>query len=154
MRTEPTKYTLAAEIACLLLLIISSILLCVYWNAIPDKIAMHYDFSGNVTRYGSKMELLIVPGAAWFCYALMSIITHFPQLWNTGVTITEANRGRVYQTLKTMLVTLKLVICALFLSYIPIIALPIALPGWWIFVVVGGIFLIMGGFCFRLYRIR
>lgn len=154
MKTEPTKYTLSAEIVCLLLLIISSILLCVYWNAIPDKVAMHYDFSGNITRYGSKVEILIMPAAAWFAYALMSVIAHYPQLWNTGVEITETNRERVYQTLKAMLVTLKLVVCTLFISYIPIIALQIPLPGWWIFVIVGIVFLILGGFLFRLYQIK
>ncbi len=154
MKTEPTKYTLSVEIVCFLLLIISSILLCVYWNHIPDKLAMHYDFSGSVTRYGSKTEILIIPAAAWICYALMSVIAHYPQIWNTGVDITEANRERVYRTLKSMLVTLKLVVCTLFLSYIPIIVLQLSLPGWWIFIVVGIVFLILGGFLFHLYHIK
>lgn len=28
---------------------------------LPDKIAAHYDFAGNVTRFGSKYEMLILP---------------------------------------------------------------------------------------------
>ena len=30
-------------------------------NAVPDRIPMHYDFQGNVDRYGSKYELFIYP---------------------------------------------------------------------------------------------
>ena len=28
---------------------------------LPDRIPAHYDFSGNITRYGSKYETLIIP---------------------------------------------------------------------------------------------
>ena len=31
-------------------------------KALPDQIPMHYDFQGNVDRFGSKYELFIYPG--------------------------------------------------------------------------------------------
>jgi len=31
------------------------------WNSLPDKVPMHYNYTGEVDRYGSKMELLLIP---------------------------------------------------------------------------------------------
>ena len=42
-------------------------LLCIAGTAVllpllPDTLPMHYDFSGNIDRYGSKYEMLLFPG--------------------------------------------------------------------------------------------
>ena len=41
-------------------------------------------------------------------------IEQVPIIWNTGVTATEENRVRVYRILKNLLVTIRLVIAAIF----------------------------------------
>lgn len=37
------------------------IMTIIVWPVLPDKIPAHYGFDGNVTRFGSKYELLIMP---------------------------------------------------------------------------------------------
>ena len=46
-------------------------------------------------------------------------IEQFPIIWNTGVTVTEETRVRVYRILKNLLVTIRLVIAAIF-AWMPV----------------------------------
>lgn len=52
---------------------------------------------------------------------LMWGIEQLPMIWNTGVTVTEENRVRVYRILKNLLVTIRLVIAAIF-AWMPVCA--------------------------------
>lgn len=45
---------------------------------------------------GKKSEMLLLPVMAWLLYLLLTVIERFPKIWNTGVTVTEENRERVY----------------------------------------------------------
>ena len=45
---------------------------------------------------GSKGELVILPIIGWLMYIFLTVIENFPQIWNTGVTVTEENKDRVY----------------------------------------------------------
>ncbi len=46
-----------------LTLYIGSILFLAYlWKDLPDKVPAHYNFAGEVDRWGSKWELWIFPG--------------------------------------------------------------------------------------------
>ena len=50
----------------------------------------------------------------WGLYLLCTGVEQVPQVWNTGVKVTAANRERVYRILKYMLETLKLIIQIIF----------------------------------------
>ena len=43
-------------------LILPFIALAIAWPSLPAKVPMHFDSHGNVNRYGSPMQLLILPG--------------------------------------------------------------------------------------------
>ncbi|MES1215268.1 MAG: SdpI family protein [Bacteroidota bacterium] len=43
-----------------LILIAPAIYLALVWNKLPEKVAMHFDLKGNVDRFGSKNELIIL----------------------------------------------------------------------------------------------
>jgi len=47
-------------------------------------------------------------------YIGMSVIVKLPQIWNTGVNVTEENKEKVYRILKSMLGTVKLLTVAVF----------------------------------------
>ena len=89
MKSKPTvtKSKMDKILNCLsrIILIGTTIFLICYWKYIPVQIPMHYDFAGNIDRWGAKGELLIIPIIAWLIYALISILEHFPGSWNTGV---------------------------------------------------------------------
>lgn len=114
MKINKTKYELISNILCLLLLTGAIIYLGINWTNIPEKIPGHYNFAGEVDRWGNKKELLFVPILAWVLYLGMSVVERFPKLWNTGVEVTEENKERVYPILKKLLVTVKLLVVVVF----------------------------------------
>ena len=62
--------------------------ICFFNNTIP----MHYNFNGEVDRYGNKWEIWIAYIAGIILYFGLSVIERKPQYWNTGITITEKNK--------------------------------------------------------------
>jgi uncharacterized membrane protein len=118
MKLKKNKYNIFAEIVCLSLLIGVLIYLLLNWNSIPDMIPGHYNAMGEIDRMGSKVELLVLFIIGWLMYLGMTMIEKFPQVWNTGVTVTEENKERVYRVLKNMLSTMKLIIVAVFMYLI------------------------------------
>ncbi|SHJ69924.1 DUF1648 domain-containing protein [Parasporobacterium paucivorans] len=114
MKLKKNKYDVFAEIVCLVLLIGVWIYLFLNWSTIPDEISGHYNAAGEIDRIGRKGELLVLPIISWLMYLGMTAIGSFPQIWNTGVTVTEENKERVYRVLKNMLSTLKLILAAVF----------------------------------------
>ena len=100
------------DIICWGLALCIPIYLIICWKNIPNEIPMHYDLMGNVDRWGNKTELIILPIMTFLMCSFISVIELFPQVWNTGVKITEENKERVYRILKNMVKTLKLVVIA------------------------------------------
>lgn len=46
--------------------------LLVFWGRIPDQIPGHYNGAGKIDRWGSKLELLILPVVSVFLYLFIS----------------------------------------------------------------------------------
>lgn len=63
-----------------------------YWvyymtQSMPDRIPMHYNLGGEVTRYGSPKEHFLLPGIGLATFIFMTVIT---------VTVTRNNKTSVY----------------------------------------------------------
>lgn len=43
-----------------LIILIPGIYLAIIWKKLPERVAMHFDLKGNIDRYGSKNELLVL----------------------------------------------------------------------------------------------
>ena len=128
------------EFMCLTLLIGVTAYLIFNWGSIPDKIPVHYDWEGNIDRWGNKAEVMILPIMSWFLYLLITGLQQVPLAWNTGVKITEENEERVYRTLKYLMETLKLIVVA-DLSYMTINSLMgKSLSGWFTMIVLVAVF--------------
>lgn len=91
-----------------------AIYLILNWANIPEKVPMHYNFAGKVDRFGNKSEIIILPIITVIMFSFMSVIEHFPQLWNTGVKVTDKNKEYVYRILKNMITTIKLIAVCVF----------------------------------------
>ncbi len=109
MKMKKTVIDYISDIICWGIAIGIPLYLIIDWKNIPSEIPMHYDALGNVDRWGSKGELLILPIMTFIMCAFISVIECFPQVWNTGVKVTEENKERVYRVLKNMLKTVKLI---------------------------------------------
>ncbi len=59
--------------------------------------------------------MLLVVG--WIMFIGLSVVEKFPQIWNTGIQVTEQNKEKVYRILKNMIGTIKLLVALVF-SYL------------------------------------
>ena len=123
-------YSFTVNAICLVLLVGNLVYLIVAWGNLPEQIPAHFDSSGNVTRYGGKGELLILPIMNFLMYIGVSVVERFPQIWNTGVKATEENKWRLYRIIKNMLVTIKMEMVALIVFISINQSLGANLPGW------------------------
>lgn len=114
MKIKRTKFDIFIEVCCLLCLVGIWIYLIVIWEHIPDEIPGHYNAMGEIDRVTGKGSLLVLPITTWIMYIGLAIVERFPQVWNTGVAVTEENKERVYRILKSMLGTLKLNVVVVF----------------------------------------
>ncbi len=39
---------------------VPAVYLAIIWNKLPERVAMHFDLKGNIDRYGSKNELIVL----------------------------------------------------------------------------------------------
>ena len=88
-------------IVSLLCLIGVVVYLMVMWSRIPNQIPAHFNAAGEVNRWGSKSELIVLPIISWVLYGFITLVERYPQIWNTGVTVTEENCARVPSTSNT-----------------------------------------------------
>ena len=127
-----TWYHRAVNLLCLILLVGIFAVLFIFWRDLPEQIPAHYDAFGRVDRWGGRGELLLCPIAAAVLYAGITLLERFPQIWNTGVAVTDANRAAVYRALKNLIVTLKLAMVFAFVFIAACAALARPLPGWFL----------------------
>lgn len=154
LKFEKGKFNIILNVLCLIILVSTILFLTVTWSKIPDKVPMHYDSVGNIDRWGSKLEILILPVITWIMYGFMTIIEKFPQAWNTGVKVTEENKERVYCTLIHLISTIKFIIVCVF-AYLTIqIAFPFELSAWFTPIFLLAIFGDLLYWIWKLYRVK
>lgn len=79
------------------LFFVGSLLFLVFaWNKLPDEVPAHYNALGEVDRWGSKWELLLLPGIGVFIIFLMQILEKHPELHNYPARFTELNAESFY----------------------------------------------------------
>lgn len=151
MPIKRSKYDIVINLICLLLLSGTAVYLFLNWSSIPDKIPGHYNAIGQVDRWGNKEELLILPIIGWAMYIGITVVEHFPQIWNTGVTVTEKNKKQVYRILKNMSGTIKLVIVITFVYLTANSVFAKSLPPWFLLVFLA---LLFGSMIFFLIKLK
>jgi len=154
MKVKNNIYDIFVEMVCLILLIGVLAYLFLNWSSVPDKIPGHYNVMGKIDRMGSKKELLILPIIGWVMYLIMTVIGNFPQIWNTGVTVTEENKERVYRITKNLLNTVKLIMVAVFVYLTINSSQVISLSAWFLPLFLLLLFGSMTSFIFKLVRTK
>ena len=115
MRPKWTKYDRATCFISAFLLLATCVWLAVKWKELPELVPMHYNFQGEIDRYGKKSELLIVPIFGWVLVLLLGVVSRFPKIWNTGgLELTDENREYVYKRLRYMLDTMMVLVSGAF----------------------------------------
>ncbi|HWT26743.1 MAG TPA: DUF1648 domain-containing protein [Mobilitalea sp.] len=119
MKLKTTKFQIAIEIISAAGLAGMFIYLFLKWGNIPAKVPMHYNLYGEINRWGNKSEIITVPIIALSIYLLLTFISFFPGIWNMPVTPTPENKSKIYSSVKSMLLVIKLelVYSFFFLTY-------------------------------------
>ena len=124
------------------------------WSTIPARIPAHYDAAGEVNRWGSKSELIMLPIISWLLYGMVTLIERFPQAWNTGIRVTEENRAVVYRLLKNLIACVKMITLSIFSCLTVLSSLARNLPMWFLLAFLVLLFGTIAYFIVKLSRIR
>jgi hypothetical protein len=106
------------EYTGIVMLLLSWIILIYTILSTDEKVPMHYNFQGEITRYGNPSELIILGVVSSLLFIGMTWINKYPHLFNYPVNITEKNALSQYTRATRMIRYLKTVITFLFLIII------------------------------------
>ena len=70
------------KILSLCTVIFSFAVLLLNWSQMPTQVPMHYNAAGEIDRFGSKWELLMVPIMEIVIYLLLQLSINHPNFWN------------------------------------------------------------------------
>lgn len=104
----------------------SFIFLIYHWNGLPDVVPAHYNALGDVDRWGSKMELFILPIVGAFIAVLMQLFEKFPETHNYPERLSKENVKEFYLISRKLVNQLKN-ICLLIFALILFESVSIAL---------------------------
>lgn len=103
---------LEALTLCLLLFLAGYLIM--NWGNLPDRIPSHFDAMGNPNAWSGKNSILLLPIVSLGLYILITVISFFPQVWNTPVRITEKNYKFVYTSIRDLVSIVKFCMIASF----------------------------------------
>ncbi len=82
------------------------------WDILPQRIPIHFGFSGQPDAWGDKAAIWILPAVAAFFDVMWAVLD--PHTFNYPVAITEENARVQYQLARSLLAWLKVEIIWLF----------------------------------------
>lgn len=99
----------------IVVLVATGVYLIIAWGSIPDKIPTNFDFSGKVTSYGGKDNIIFAFLMDVFVSGTLLLCAAFPKSWN--VPGKAKNNPETYIAVKYMLESMAFLL-ALFLGYL------------------------------------
>lgn len=105
-----TSFDLLLEVITLSLLIKSIILITEHYSGLPDQIAIHYAFSGDVNGFGNKKLIWIMPTVGFAIAGVLTLLSRRPEKLRYPVTLTAENFQRQYSNLIRLMRFLKLAV--------------------------------------------
>jgi len=148
-----TKLQRWLEFMSIAVLLFLFVFLSSNWSSLPARIPLHFNADGLAESLGSKNSLLVLPVICTAMYALLTVVCFFPKTWNIPVKLTDENRNRVYTVTRSLLVTLKLLLLLNFTVIERSMVKMQPLDGWFVFIVLAGVFGTMTGFTVKIIKV-
>jgi uncharacterized membrane protein len=128
------------ETASWLILIFLWAWVTVQYQKLPKVIPIHFNAEGQISNYGNKLVIFILPAIATSIFVVMTILNRFPYLFNYPVAITSANALKQYTNSTRMIRYLKLSVVIIF-TLIVLFTNRAATgrstePGWWFLILI------------------
>ncbi|MEY9971077.1 putative membrane protein [Lysinibacillus sp. RC46] len=117
------------------LFVLSILYIIVMWGQLPEKIPGHFNGAGEVNRWGSKIELLILPFIGILLWILLGLLEKIPHIHNYPARLNESNVEAFYLNSRKILNEIKN-LCLIIFTAISFQMVRIALGeaeslGWW-----------------------
>jgi|ERR1051326_7605605 uncharacterized membrane protein len=98
-----------------LVIVLPAVYLALVWNKLPEKVAMHFDLKGNVDRFGSKNELIIMSSVMILMNAVVYLIlTNIYRI--DPKRYAAENKSRLYRIAFAVCVFISAVLCLIIYS--------------------------------------
>jgi hypothetical protein len=89
------------------------------WKELSSAIPAHFNAAGEITRWGSKRELLILPVMGMFMTLFTQILEKYPESHNYPTRFNESNAAQFYLHSRKMVNRIKIFVYLFFpLSYL------------------------------------
>lgn len=105
---------LAVEFAGAIAIVLAVLPIVQFWAVLPDRIPIHFGFSGQPDSWGDRVTIWILPAVAAIIFVVLTAVSRYPHTFNYPVRITEENARRQYLLARSLLVWLKAEVCWLF----------------------------------------
>ena len=92
------KISLKKELPLILVVLFPFVYLAYIWNSLPEKVPLHWNYEGEIDRFGSKSELLLIPFLLPFLIYIIFLIVPYIDPKDK-----IRNMGNKYQKIKTVL---------------------------------------------------
>lgn len=138
----------------LLLMVVTLIVFVYQWMVLPDSVPVHSDIAGNVDRWGSKAELLVLPIIPWILYGLLSLVEHFPKLWNTLIAVTSDNLEQVYSLILHGISSLKFCVTVMLCGLVLLLVNNHAMLWWFLGCMLASIIVVIIYWMRRVHHMR
>lgn len=120
--------------------VVSIIYIIFAWFELPNEIPAHFNGVGEVDRWGSKVELFILPFIGLFLWIVMGLLERAPHMHNYPARLNENNVEAFYLNSRKILNEVKN-LCLIFFAFISFQMVRIGLGetnslGWWVLPVI------------------
>lgn len=106
----------------------SILFLIIIWGSLPKEVPGHYNAVGEVTRWGSKWELVLSVGVGAFILVILQTLEKFPEIYNYPKSVNKSNAKDAYLIGRKLINQLKN-ICLILFSFLLLLDVAIAF-GW------------------------
>lgn len=134
------KYEKCLDVIGSGLFTVSILLIISQWGNLPEEIPAHFNAKGEVDRWGSKIEVLILPGIGIFMWIFLGLLEKAPHMHNYPARLNERNVEAFYLNSRKLCNEVKnfcLILFAIISCEIVLVALgKIEGLGWWFLPVV------------------
>jgi uncharacterized membrane protein len=105
---------IAGELAAAIAILLAVLIIVHFWAVLPDRIPIHFGFSGQPDAWGDKVMIWLLPAVAAIIFMVLAAVSRYPHTFNYPVRITDENAQRQYLLALSLLVWLKAEVCWLF----------------------------------------
>ncbi|PGH79711.1 hypothetical protein CN899_25375 [Bacillus thuringiensis] len=73
------------------------------WGRLPEEVSVHYNAAGVVNCWGSKRELLLLPGIGVFLLLFLQILEKYPEFHTYPQRLNESNAAQFFVHSRNMI---------------------------------------------------